>query len=350
MQTDMHYYGTYAIARSAGLHPDAARVIAEASEYVDDSDYVAVQLSDGILLDAPPTAHHPENRQNLNPVDQRRVWVPFHFLPGNEGDSFEERLICRIDSQIARDMVQHHTSLENRGFNLALMGIAAHCYADTFSHYGFSGITCNQNKVYGESIELKVNKKSVFDYIVKKTQEFNDTYIKGAVGNAAGLGHGGVSTYPDRPYLTWSFTYELGMRPSGIRENQKTFLDACEKLHAMFSDFGKRNEYASTGGVLRPFNEIKESVAAILAVEGSMEERIEAWQRASRSGTLFADGTNIPVYDRDFAKDVEAMSGHNMESIRGTNSFSFLAAAKYHRDYVLDVLLPSHGLHVALRS
>lgn len=37
MQTDMHYYGTYFLARAAGLNATAALSIAIAAEYVDDS-------------------------------------------------------------------------------------------------------------------------------------------------------------------------------------------------------------------------------------------------------------------------------------------------------------------------
>ena len=37
MQEDMHYYGTYALARAAGLGVAHARVIAYAAQYVDDA-------------------------------------------------------------------------------------------------------------------------------------------------------------------------------------------------------------------------------------------------------------------------------------------------------------------------
>jgi len=36
MQEDMHYYGTYAMARAAGLKAAHAKVIAYAAQYVDD--------------------------------------------------------------------------------------------------------------------------------------------------------------------------------------------------------------------------------------------------------------------------------------------------------------------------
>nr|VFK43375.1 MAG: hypothetical protein BECKSD772F_GA0070984_11451 [Candidatus Kentron sp. SD]VFK48846.1 MAG: hypothetical protein BECKSD772E_GA0070983_11451 [Candidatus Kentron sp. SD] len=37
MQEDMHFYGTYAMARSAGIPADKAKIIAYAAQYVDDS-------------------------------------------------------------------------------------------------------------------------------------------------------------------------------------------------------------------------------------------------------------------------------------------------------------------------
>ena len=37
MQVDMHYYGTYAMARAAGLKADVCKIIATAAEFVDDN-------------------------------------------------------------------------------------------------------------------------------------------------------------------------------------------------------------------------------------------------------------------------------------------------------------------------
>ena len=37
MQVDMHYYGTYAMARAAGLSPADCRIIAIAAQFVDDN-------------------------------------------------------------------------------------------------------------------------------------------------------------------------------------------------------------------------------------------------------------------------------------------------------------------------
>ena len=58
MQIDMHYYGTYALARAAGLQAEAAKVIATAAQYVDDntSDGVLI-LTDGARIPHLATAH-----------------------------------------------------------------------------------------------------------------------------------------------------------------------------------------------------------------------------------------------------------------------------------------------------
>ena len=38
MQIDMHFYGTYALARAAGLPPEVAKIVATAAQFVDDAD------------------------------------------------------------------------------------------------------------------------------------------------------------------------------------------------------------------------------------------------------------------------------------------------------------------------
>ncbi len=346
MQTDMHYYGTFAMARASGLIQEVAQVIAIAAEYVDDSDAVGLELQDGIVLGASPTAHHPLNKANLDIVDQRGTWVPFHFLPGNEGDTTHERLICRKDSKVAREMVDHHVALPLEGYNLELLGITAHAYADTFSHYGFSGIGSPLNQVDPSTIKLHVKDTAVLEYITNKSKDFFEKYVFSVPANIAALGHGAVATFPDRPYLTWEFTYASSKKGSGARVNQATFLEACEKLHAMFIEFGERNTRFVESGARRTFIAINATVKEVLAVEGDMAARIAAWQRVASSGALFGKPVQIPAYSKTFAADIEIMKAHTMASVKSTSAYAFLKAAAVHRDYVVDELLPKYQLNV----
>jgi hypothetical protein len=59
MQIDMHYYCIYALARLAGLKPEAAKIIATASQYVDDAVAEDIQHHEnGNMLAPILTAHH----------------------------------------------------------------------------------------------------------------------------------------------------------------------------------------------------------------------------------------------------------------------------------------------------
>ena len=175
MQRDMHYYATYAMARLAGVpQPDAA-TIAQAAQWVDDQNSENIDpYPDGATVIATPTAHHPVDAGvrawidgeaekiglDMEAIkardDARQVWVPFHFLPAAIGSTYAERMVCGKDSEVAREMIAHYlaSSLSRNGFGLHLAGIAAHVYADTFSHYGFSGYRSDKNSVNAESLKF----------------------------------------------------------------------------------------------------------------------------------------------------------------------------------------------------
>ena len=152
MQSDMHFYGTCVLSRAAGIPREDAHTIAYASQFVDDSTEKSSEArQDGGLLVGIATAHHEvqcvRNRV-MKRDEQRRVWIPFLLLAGRQRrdaggrETLEERLPCVKDSKIAREMIERHVEVALRCpfFGMELLGIAAHVYMDTFSHYGFSGV------------------------------------------------------------------------------------------------------------------------------------------------------------------------------------------------------------------
>lgn len=149
MQIDMHYHGTYALARAAGMHRDKARIVATAAQFVDDNAHKgSLELKDGARIDSQATAHHAVDLKNIDPVDQRLVWIPFHFLPGNQGNDYTQRLTCSMESDIATETIRNNCkSAAETAFGLELLGVTAHVYEDTFSHYGFSGIGSRRKRV-----------------------------------------------------------------------------------------------------------------------------------------------------------------------------------------------------------
>ena len=366
MQEDMHYYGTYAMARAAGLEVKYAQIIAYTAQYVDDSTATDSEVhEDGGMFQTTATAHtNSEAIRNAaaDHTEQRQVWVPFHFFPGNKGKTLSEKLACVKDSELAQEMVNNHirhaVSVKNE-YGLTLMGVMAHVYADTFSHYGFSGVSSRNNKVDSSSFELDVKDRKTKAYIMGKFSSFLNKYTpsfliknyrkiasKGASVATGALGHGAVGTYPDRPFLRWRFNFKKDQKNSGWRDNPATFLEGCEKLHKAFSG------YAHKAGVSKnpvQFKTIKKKVDTILRLERAKEGRIEAWIDAIESGSLFKKEKHEAVHysKHDWEQqrtDFEDLD--NSHQMIGKEVYQFHQAATYHRDYTLKHLLPKHGIVV----
>ncbi len=366
MQVDMHYYGTYAMARAAGLEVKHAQIVAFAAQYVDDSTANDSEVhDDGGMFETVSTAHtNSEAISNaaIDHIEQRKVWVPYHFFPGNKGNTLSERLVCCKDSGLAQEMVSNHirhaVSVKNE-YGLTLMGIMAHVYADTFAHYGFSGVSSRQNKVDGKSIELNVEDKKVEAYIMGKFSGFLNKYLprfiiknyrsfasRGASVATGALGHGAVGTYPDRPFLRWRFTFKKNNADSGWRQNSVTYLEACEKLHMAFSEFAE-----GAGVAKKPvaFASIKNKVDQILQLESAKEGRVKAWVDAIISGSLFEveerEALFYSKHDWEQQKD-DFEDLNNAHEMVEKEVYKFHQAATYHRDYTLKHLLPKHGIVV----
>ena len=362
MQLDMHYYGTYAMARTAGLKPGTCKTIATAAQFVDDNAAKTnIEFQDGGRIDAQATAHHVSDViSNRDPEDQRQVWVPFHFLPGNKGNSFSKRLLCRENSKIVRDLVDHHLACATHPAGVCLIGVAAHVYADTFSHFGFSGVGSRYNKVVNDSFKFDTGlDPDIADYIKKKEKDFFRRYGKGGgfIANikswlaetvSGALGHGAVATYPDRPYLKWSFEYEYPKKQREIRDNPKHFLKGCEALHAMFVRFGNENAALSAGDGVA-FEGIKGSVAAILAYEAKKEDRIKKWRTEASRGNIGPNPFQIPLYKPEAWMKQSAVLNSSEKSTDAlkSNLYRFYQAASIHRQFVLRELLPDNNLVVA---
>ena len=326
MQKDMHYYGTYAMARAAGISREACQIIATAAEFVDDNGKKEhIPFPDGGRLDFVPTAHHMTDIANKYFHDQRLVWLPFHFIPGNIGDTMYEKLVCQKDSAIVRELVDNNKKITGKTFRLYLIGITAHVYADTFSHYGFSGISSPLNRIDQSTIEILEPKDGhpIRKYIEDKASKFNKKFaaeIKQIWDSAtslggefaedatAGLGHGGAYTYPDRPFLKWQFQYEHPEgQSSGVRDNPATFLEACEKLHAMFFAFVKENRDLKADEGL-PFDEIRDTVSKILNKKKKCQGRSNAWKQAAKKGKLFSQPEEIlPYLGKSWEKELEEL-------------------------------------------
>jgi Family of unknown function (DUF6765) len=347
MQIDMHFYGVYALARAAGVNQNTARIIAYASQFVDDAiDDEAIVLEDRNAVLPIMTAHKAIDYQNTIPSDQWNVWVPFHFLPGNAGkyDTFLEKMVCQKNSALADEILKHALEHKKEPMGPYLAGVTAHVYADTFAHYGFIGLSRDYNRVRNGSIKVEVRSGSIFDYVESKFETFTSR-IAGTFAEAVPVGHGAVATYPDRPYLKWRYFYESG----GVveRDNVIDYMEACEKLHEFFIQFASDNN--KHGRMTRPraWNNLKDEVEKILKKEEPKEKRIDLWKKAIKKDKLFT-ATNkdkgIQYLEKDWNSGVIEYYFEDNNNLDGCDPYLFIQAARKHRSFVLDKLLPDFQL------
>jgi hypothetical protein len=352
MQYDMHYYGTYAMAVAAGIPVLDAETIATCAQFVDDqavTSWVIAPSGEGILGVA--TAHHPLEAGartffgSAESNDTRPVWVPFHFLPGADGATFKEKMVCRKNSAVANQLLDFYLSeatvREHHGHLPHLMGVAAHVYADTFSHYGFSGLSDEINQIEPDSVEIDDNHSPG---ILAHINSARDSFL-GRFAQAASLGHGAVLTNPDRPYLRWSFNYANGTRSQ--RDNQATFEEACEALHRRFIQFSAVY-YGDAAATPTPWAALAPVVRQVLATEAPADGRVAAWRDAIAGGGL-GPVTACKTYDAQIWLDqLEVFREQgNVAGFEQSDPFLFFTAAEYHRSYVLKRLLPQWGLMAA---
>ena len=145
MDLDYHYSAMYVLSRWAKFGSANSQIIATSCQLVDDN-FDENPLSDagedeeqarGIVV-----RYSSQNVVgNVTGKGNKEIWIPFHFLPGLEGETEEEKLICRKNSPLAQKLADRilETTLDNSDFGFRI-GIGLHAYADTWAYQGFSGL------------------------------------------------------------------------------------------------------------------------------------------------------------------------------------------------------------------
>ena len=355
MQIDMHFYGTYALARMAGFVPELASTIATAAQFVDNAVSAAPVSLEGDSYLLPVVSAHEliELDKNFDRMDQWRVWVPFHFLPGGQGNSVDDRLVClwgepgnTAADDIIRLALEAHA--EQWPHALHLLGIVTHVIQDTYAHYGFSGIAHGHNLIDQKSL-TPLNVGRLRNYILGKLESFFER-AGASFAEASRLGHAGAATFPDRPYLRWELDYE---QPSGLsepslaspRDNPETFFRACTRIHAIYRAFLNGEDSPPEDGHLAFSPAAENEIRTVLAFEGSKEERSERWREAIESGLLFQPETDdMELHYSHKGWGMQTLN--NSPQVESTQAYQFNRAARRYLKTMLGDILPSMNILV----
>jgi hypothetical protein len=138
MNAEFHYYAVYFLCARAGLPAERCADIAFSSQYVDNA-LVSYRIEErGLAYETAVT----QNYVFWDEATSREIYLPFHFVPGDQARASAERADGRAsrwavtpDSPLAKELLVAALRTDD-DFRI---GIALHCYADTWAHQHFSG-------------------------------------------------------------------------------------------------------------------------------------------------------------------------------------------------------------------
>ena len=357
MQIDGHHTLTYVVARLAGLNHKDADIVAYSAQYVDEATNEGViKFDNGAMYHRTSSAHKMMDYRNSDDLANKRVWVPFHFLPGNGGlpvgknpeGKFIEKLICKPDSYVARDLLKAMMVDAHKKYSLHRLGITLHVYADTFAHQNFAGVNHKINEVHNLSSGNS-----------EKDTSFMDKMKNFFVSSVFPLGHGASLSHPDKPFLKWSYIDGLGNNIE--RDNHQIFCDAADAMCKVIQCYISRDttmDLAKQEGL----KESDKTLISDLLIEFTSddgEERHHNWLKAISSG-IFSFGEvklefipkgegswKYQAIKQDKAIDDDDEIFQYSPDFLNSDWKLFHDALQAHRFDVLHDILPKYGICVA---
>lgn len=364
MQIDFHHATTYVLARLAGFDHPEANIIAHSAQYVDDATNEGVIYFDnGAMYRRICSAHEMLDHKNFDELANHQVWIPYHFLPGNGGmparetppGGFIEKIICRPDSPVARDMVRTCINNRDRPYGLHRLGITMHVYADTWAHQGFAGVKHQVNSIRKLDDEDNPGSKltsRIKTYFGDKFDEATSAFV----GDALPLGHGAALSFPDRPYLKWSYTDHNNHRV--IRDNTAEFVKASDALCKAMQCYRAGNPDADVSG-LSDENRSKLETLFRTIVNDNGEERHKDWLQHISDGYFGFPGEQLSYIPKDVGswkhdaigdkneKEVENIKFEYKHDFLHSNWKMFHDALQAHHFDIVHDILPEYDICAA---
>ncbi len=353
MQIDFHHGVTYVCARLAGFEHLEANIVAHCAQYVDDSTQSGlIRFDNGALFDRMSSAHKMLDYRNFKELDNYKVWIPFHFLPGNGGlpagqdppGTFIEKLICRPNSPVAQDMVRECIEQRHRRYGLHRFGISLHVFADTWAHQGFAGVSHAINGA-----------RDLVDGDNNPDQSLRNRLTGFFIGGALPLGHGTVLSNPDCPYLRWGYTNGRGEKI--MRDNPTDYLAAADALCKAMQRYRWGDPQAPAPGL--PEADRGKIAALLQSIRGDGPSRHRQWLTHIAKGHFSFGPVQVRyIATGDGSWKQQALGdevGSDRRDMRLAYSPEFLTsnwklfhdALKAHHFYIIHELLPQYGICVA---
>ncbi|MHC4617247.1 MAG: DUF6765 family protein [Planctomycetota bacterium] len=267
MQKDVHYSLTYALALAVGIDDGAARQIAWADQRTDE--LTSAELH-GIQTQSAKLGNWGDRQV------QATVLVPFHFLPGGEGDN---PWAVVADNKLSMLLV---TAAGKSGNRTLRLGIALHALQDTFSHQNFTG----WNEKYN----------SCFPWY----------YVQSGLPN---VGHAEMRAVPDIISAEWT-----DPRTGEKIDNRERTLACARATHRYLWGVSPSRTYDAKAD--EDWQKLESGLREIIAVTGCSAQE-EYMERKYRIETFYTEGKQLPGYQQTDAEFREFYHAEFVQAARG---------------------------------
>ncbi len=314
MDREFHYEMTYLIAAMSGFSFEDSRIIAASCQLVDDN-------TERFTVDpgCPGEFHNYISQMNdlAKPVLRlMRLYPVFHFPPGDPLAESAARKDGRTHPLVTTPGGEHARTMLGRALasrDPYRIGVAAHVFADSYSHQNFTG-----------------------SY---------DAYNACPGGLGPAVCHFQAGEAPDTPGLVWTDARLVHDRV----DNRTRFLDAARGLGSLFLEaVSPEMKAGARRGKIAGLLEVLDDCMAAGPAGGSFSR--EACLRRCRevAGLPLFGGAAIPEYDPTawFDQAVERReSGYFRRNPQAGGQpawFRFQTAVKTHQGEALSLLAESH--------
>lgn len=259
MKKDFHYYCIAVLAEAAGFVKKDALTIAYASQYVDNATESEPIRVGKLMFDPVRTAH-----MGLKAFDwavQKRVYIPFHFIPPKSIEAPHDSFVTQPNSEFARAIFDEACKGRTKKLRrLCRMGVALHTLADTWAHQGFSGRRDNENDV--EKIRIRKDGK-------RWSRPFLENIL---LDIPPQIGHAEAGVFPDQPFLTWKYLRKAA-NVDVQRNNTDEFLKAAKTIYDLLRGIKKTKSDKPI-----PWKRIQPRIKKRLADTSDDHARCENWK------------------------------------------------------------------------
>lgn len=338
MNIDYHFYATYAICRLAGMRDEAARTISYACQYTDDAKYEKdIEFEDGGRFVQQMSAHAFIDMDVLSKSTGYDIFIPFHFLPCGEGDNLSKKLICKRDSAVANAMLEDCILTMEKPYGLHRLGIALHAYADTWAHEDFIGILNDLNEV--DDIDLEnLDQWDIEEF-------FTNRLIPNFIPP---IGHGEALTYPDEPYLKWSYKSGVTLKRQHVNNPEK-FMECSTRIFEFLDTKLKKSYPDLFESEAGDWEKFRDDFEGILIHRGSVDKRTELWKNSFNNRRLGFE-SHVTYRENDwFEGAVELVDKENnifkkKKDFHRSDWKLFHDAVLVHRFFIKNEALPAYDI------